>query len=809
MIRQRFNEDWTFSYMNKSLILGMIEQDSTDEITLPHDYIISMDRDPNAKGGADVGFYPGENGKYGKVFVAPENWQDKIVILEFEGVFKDADIYLNNDLIHKHAYGYTAFHVDLTHGLNIGGDNELRVEVRNDDQPNSRWYTGGGIYRHVNLLVSDPVHILPWGTFVYTPVVNEEDSLVCIETEVVNKTSKYSHARVVNKIYDATGQIVASENQPVRLAPNASAKLVQKMLVDEPELWSCESPYLYEAVTEVIINDEVTDKAVTSFGIRSITFDAKHGFRLNGETINLKGGCIHHDNGLLGACAFDRAEERRVQLHKEAGFNAIRSAHNPPSEALLKACDQHGILVINENFDCWRRGKRDNDYAKIFEANWAADTEAMVLSSRNHPSVIMYSIGNEVMEVDGNSEGALVARQLSECVKKFDTTRAVTAGIHYGIPLPEFATKVYMEAQTLPDGDYAGITTMSKLGHLFAFDESWGVRTEGVASSLDVVGYNYMADRYEKEEELFPNRVLYASESFPRDIDKNWAKVEKLPYAIGDFTWTSWDYIGESGLGRVHAEDSFDPVAEYPWHLGNCADFDICGFRKPQSYYREIVWCLCKEPYIAVHDPEEFDKGGKDTAWSWDNVFNSWDWPGYESKGIKIDVYSDAEEVELLLNGKSLGREKVGCDHRFTGKFETKYEVGELIAVAYVDGKEVSQSSIRTADKAYKLAASSDRSTCHAGQQDLAYISIEVLDEKGNLASHSDCTIRVEVEGEGTLIGFGTGNPLSDENYTSAITKAYKGRAMAIIRTTKESGSIKLTAKSEGLNAAVVEVTSL
>lgn len=801
MIRQLFCNDWTFGYPVPFFeMLAGKEKDSTP-VTLPHDFTISMTRAPGGLDGVAVGFYPGGSGVYEKTLHAPKEWENKTVILEFEGVYKDADIYLNGDLLKKHFYGYTSFHVDLTDWIRIGQENKISVTARNDDQPNSRWYSGSGIYRPVHLMVAGAVHVNPWGVFVTTPVVDESASTVAVKTEVRNCLRKVTRARVRSTIYDGDGMPVAVSEAPVTLKPGSTQAVKQTMVVAPAQLWSCETANLYKLATELTVDGEVTDRTETAFGIRSISFDARHGFRLNGRQVNLKGGCIHHGNGPLGACAFRRAEERRVELHKAAGFNAIRSAHNPPSVALLDACDRLGMLVIDENFDCWRNGKQPHDYHQHFEDRWQEDTASMVFRDRNHPCVIMYSIGNEIIERSGNSQGGLWARRLAEYVRSLDNTRAITSALNGTTDLnePIVSLEKVLAVDTI---EGPGNDDFAQKAAGMSSAPVWGGDTEEYAATLDVVGYNYLSNRYKMDGILFPNRVIYGSETYAKTIDENWERVKTLPYVIGDFTWTSWDYIGESGVGHIyhHGETGF--LADYPWHLAYCGDFDICGFRRPQSYYREIVWGGRIEPYIAVYRPEYHGKKSILTPWAWDDVTESWTWPGYEGRPVDIDVYSDAEEVELFINEKSLGRKKAGIPHRYTSKFTAVYKPGTMTAVAYAGGREVSRSEIETSGPAAKLKLEADRSELKADGQDLAYITITVIDAEGRRVIPARDQIAVEVMGKGILAGYGTGDPVSEEGYTGSVRSAYEGRALAIVRTLNTPGQINVSAKCEGLQSS-------
>ena len=565
------------------------------------------------------------------------------------------------------------------------------------------------------------------------------------------------------------------------------------MLVKGAKLWSVDEPNLYTLLSEVLVGGSVVDTEKTTFGIRSISVDAEHGFRLNGVPLKLKGGCIHHDNGPLGAASYDRAEERKIELLKSAGYNAIRTAHNPPAPALLDACDRLGILVIDETFDGWTSAKVTNDYHLYFHEWWQRDTEAMVKRDRNHPSVIMWSIGNEIFEALGDPIGAEWSQRLANYVRSLDSTRFVTSGIMFNF------------LEDIERGDMAGSFKLKPVPEDPQRD-SWGRQTADFIRPLDVVGYNYMAQRYAVDQTRFPGRVIAGTETWGHRMYTFWKETERLPHVIGDFVWTAIDYIGEAGFGAVSFDGTPRFGAPYPYHLYGVGDFNICGFKRPQSYYRDLLWGVRTAPFIAVLDPQHHGKPMGFTPWAWEPVLDTWTFPGQEGQTTQVDVYAIDDEVELLVNGVSAGRKPAGAAVQNKASFDVTYQPGTIEAVGYTGGKETGRTRLVTAASPAALRVTPDRAVIQAGCGDLAYVTIEVQDRDGVTVKHGEPLISLEVSGAGELIAVGSGNPLSDEMYVGSQHKAYHGRLLAIVRSAAQAGVVTLTARAEGLSAATIEL---
>ncbi|MCX7668668.1 MAG: DUF4982 domain-containing protein, partial [Anaerolineae bacterium] len=589
-------------------------------------------------------------------------------------------------------------------------------------------------------------------------------------------------------VLDARGNVVAQVESPAK-----RPTLQQTMLVRGAQLWSADEPHLYTLLSEVLVDGNLVDTERTTFGIRSISVDAEHGFRLNGVPLKLKGGCIHHDNGPLGAASYDRAEERKIELLKSAGYNAIRTAHNPPAPALLDACDRLGVLVIDESFDAWTSAKVPNDYHLYFRDWWQRDTEAMVKRDRNHPSVIMWSIGNEIFEALGDPAAAEGARRQAACVRALDHTRFVTSAVMFNF------------LEDIERGDPSGSFKLKPVPEDPAKD-NWGRLTADFVRPLDVVGYNYMAQRYAVDRTRFPGRVIAGTETWGHMMYTFWQETERLPNVIGDFVWTAVDYIGEAGIGAVYFDGAPRFSAPYPYHLAGVGDFDICGFKRPQSYYRDLLWGVRTAPFIAVLDPQHYGKPLGFTPWAWEPVLDTWTFPGQEGRPTRVDVYAIDDEVELLINGVSAGRKPAGAAVQNKVSFDVIYQPGTIEAVGYTNGQETGRARLVTAGAPAALHLSADRTAIRAGGGDLAYVTIEVQDQHGVPVKWGEPLISLEVTGAGELIAVGSGNPLSEEPYVGNQHKAFHGRLLAIVRSAPWAGSVTLTARAEALPAATIEL---
>ncbi len=745
-------------------------------LDLPHDWSIEdlpgtdspFNRDAISQ--VNGGFTTGGTGWYRKSFSIPLEQKGNIFTLLFEGIYMNSEVWINGVSVGSHPYGYTSFFIDITSKVKFGETNVLAVKVRNEGE-NSRWYSGSGIYRHVWLNINSPVHISTWGTSIATSEVTPGSAKTTIQTSVENKSGESAEIRLVTKLFSSKG-IEAGSIESKQTIDKGALQIVNQLIdVKSPELWSTESPKLYKAVSEIFIGSELVDHQETTFGIRTISFDATNGFQLNGKSLKLKGACFHHDHGPLGSKSYDRAEERRVELLKASGFNAIRCSHNPPSPAFLDACDRLGMLVIDETFDMWEHAKNPNDYSLYFEKWWQKDVESMILRDRNHPSVILWSIGNEIPGMN-KPEVVKTAQMLADFVRKSDPSRKVIAAVN-GLN---------------PDKD-------------------------PFIATLDIAGYNYGSGGDHLKDNIFkndhqrvPSRIMIQTESYPLEAFQSWMDVTDYPFLLGDFVWTAFDYIGEASIGwrGYYQKQDF-----FPWNLAFCGDIDICGWKRPQSFYRDALW---KENQLSlfVKPPKpSFEENTNRESWSkwhWLDAVADWNWKGYENTSLEVSAYSSCEEVELFLNNKSLGRKKTDRSTEFKAIWDVPYQTGELKAIGYQGKKQVNTAIMQTANEPTQIKLTADRNEIKVDGQDLSYITVELLDNKGIKNPKADNLVKFELEGPGTIVGVGNANPVSLESNQQPQRKAWQGRCMVIVKSGKKGGNVKLKATADGLAPASIQI---
>ena len=806
MREQKWNNDWKFWIDKDSFALVWNIPEVARDVTLPHDAMIEKPANPDSLNGGNTGFRDGDVYTYVKMLHAPEEYREKTVTLKFEGVYMNAFVYVNGQLAAKSPFGYTTFYAPLNDFLKYGEDNEIRVQVRAGAMTNSRWYSGAGIYRDVYLLESGLTNIVPEGVQVKTENADETYATLKVATELENKTAVAQDLVVETVIKDDEGNVAAKECTFATIFAGENRTIKQRILVENPELWSAENPKLYTYETKVYQNTEakeLLDEAVDTFGIRTLAVDAKRGFRVNGKTVNLRGGCIHHDSGLLGAATYEDAQYRQILRMKEAGFNAIRMSHHPMAPAMLRACDEIGMYVMDETFDMWNRLKSNYDYGLYFQEWWEKDVTAMVRKDYNHPSVILYSVGNEIPEI-GTDKGAQTCQELSDKIRSLDDTRYTLASINGVFAAGDAVDQIVADvaANLSAEGKIDGnvndfMSLMDEHMDEIVVHDAISKRLEKACAGVDIAGYNYMTARYEQDGETYPNRVIVGSETYPPEIARNWDLVERLPHVIGDFTWTGWDYIGEAGVGipaYKWGEGGFG--AGFPAQLAYPGDFDITGFRRPASYYREAVFGLSKKPYIAVQNPTHYGEFLIKTPWVISDSTSNWNWSGMEGKPAIVEVYAQGDEVELLLNGTSLGKKAAGKEAGFRTLFETTYEPGTLTAISYENGQEIGRSELATAGAERALVVEQEAYVgLKAKEQELVYVQVEMRDENGILASDDNQKITLSVEGEVEVLGFGSGNPKPNYNFNEGVTELFGGRAQIIVK--KPEGKVTLTVTAE------------
>ena len=605
------------------------------------------------------------------------------------------------------------------------------------------------------------------------PQVTEKEALINIKTSIVNHSPKGSNIKLVTRVFSADGQKMAEVETEKIIESGKTIEIMQEMKLIKPALWSPDSPVLYKTISEIDESGSLYDHVETEFGIRSISFDVVNGFLLNGKQLKLKGGCVHHDNGILGSKAYDRAEERRVELLKSSGFNAVRSSHNPPSPAFLDACDRLGMLVIDESFDMWNEGKNPYDYHLYFNDWWKKDIESMVLRDRNHPSVILWSIGNEIPNRQ-KPEVVELAKMSGTYIRLIDPTRPVTSAVN----------------DLRPDKD-----------PYFA--------------TLDVAGYNYASggdhnqnNLYEIDHTRLPQRVIVGTESFPLEAFGSWMDVVDHTYVIGDFVWTAFDYIGEASIGW---RGYFQKQDFFPWNLAFCGDLDICGWKRAQSFYRDALWKKNQLSIWVTPPMPSFAPNPERQSWSkwhWNDALNDWNWKGMEGKIMDVNIYSSCEEVELFLNGKSLGKKITDRSAKYLAVWQVPFEAGTIKAVGFSGKKQVASSELRSAGEASQLKLSADRNKIAADGQDLSYITVELTDNNGICNPKAENQVSFKLDGPGTIVGVGNANPVSLESFQLPQRKAWHGRCMVVVKSDKTAGRIILKATASGLGSASLEIES-
>ena len=808
MIKTNFNDNWRVSVNHADVFATTSPEEKL--VTLPYDAMVYTPR--NSSESTKKAFYENGAWKFNKTVFIPKENRSKRTIFEFEGAYQRAMVYINGDFAGQQPYGYSPFLIDADRFLRYGEDNEITVTVRTADD--SRWYTGAGIYRDVYMLTSSLVYVKPYGVKITTPDIDAERAVVCIATTLRNDGAEsLVTASVTIEIKDADGQVVASCTIPCSVFRGEESVLRQRLYIDNPQLWGVESPNLY--VCNVYVKDSeglLLDESKERFGIRSLSLDLSNGLRINGKTVKLRGACIHHDNGPLGAASFADAERRRVLLLKESGFNSIRMSHHPASPALLKACDDLGLLVMDEAFDMWTINKSDFDYALDFPTWWEHDIHAMINKDFNHPCVIMYSIGNEIKEI-GTPNGTAWARKLAEKIRELDSTRYITNGVNGMLAVMDSLAKMHKNAEidmSSSQGEINNMMTgMGEMMKRVMCSEMVTKATEESFACLDIAGYNYMDNRYLMDKDLFPQRLIIGSETFPSDIDRNWRMVLDNGNILGDFTWTGWDYLGEVGIGKVKYPEGgkFENVYNsYPTLTAMAGDIAITGFRRPVSYYREIVFGKRTKPFIAAQRPQHYHDIPMLPPWCWSDSASHWNWVGFEGKPIKVEVYSQADEVELVINGKSVGRKPAGESNRFKATFDTVYEPGEIKALAYNENVVTEQFQLRTATGDMVLSVNADRK--QIDKSGLAFVDISLTDTMGNLYATNNKKVRVDVDGAGQMIGLANADPDTEENFYDIERTTYDGHLIAVIRPTDE-GIINVTVSAEGLAPQSVQVTSI
>jgi len=778
-----FDNDWKFMKGDFPDAMDLDFDDSSwRELDLPHDWSIEGKVDRNAPTGGSGGYLPAGTGWYRKHFTLKKTELRKDHIIMFDGVYMNSDVWINGEHLGNYPFGYNSLWYNLNEHLKAG-ENVIAVKVDNSKQPASRWYSGSGIYRHVWLMSTDPVHVKPWGIYITTPEITKSSASVVVEAKIENHSGSARKLSIISKVTDAEGNDRGHAESALQILDGWEQKVRQTIYVAQPVFWSSDTPYLYSLVTQVIVNGRIVDEVQTPFGIRSIEYDAERGFILNGKSVKMNGVCLHHDGGCVGAAVPEDVWERRLSILKDMGCNAIRTAHNPVAPEFLDMCDRMGFLVMDEIFDEWKIGKVQYGYNIYFD-KWAEkDVISFIHRDRNHPSVVMWSAGNEIREqpVEG---GEKILRQLLDLFHKEDPTRPVTVGCDNIAADDHTARKEFLQM-------------------------------------LDIVGYNYV-DRWHERRELFysidklanpgwkmvgtesvSNGGVRGSYSLGKDAEKVapnyntrmiraeqlWKFVSLNPYVIGDFMWTGIDYLGEAFWPAKHASSGV---------------IDICGFPKDGYYFYKSQWT--DEPML--------------------HVFPHWNWDGKEGLVMPVLAYTNCDAVELFVNGRSYGEKRLefprqgnsGSWNRYDLPqknattadlhlaWDVAYEPGILKAVGKRNGTVVCTETVETTGRPHAIRLTADKGLLYAGKKGVAHITVEVVDDKGRVVPTADNMIKYTISGSGILLGLDNGNPSDHEPYNSGQRKVFNGMGIALIQAGENMGSVKLTASSEGMKDVTIEV---
>ncbi len=769
-----FNEGWKFALAADDDAWQPSFDDSGWRVmNLPHDWSIEGEFSESHPASPGGGALPGGIGWYRKTFRVSKADKEKMTYISFDGVYRNSEVWINGNHLGKRPYGYSSFRYDLTPFLKYGEeDNVIAVKVDNSAQPNSRWYTGSGIYRNVWLTTTGKIAVDHWGTYVTTPVVNTEEALLMVTTQIRNSSGSRADVRLETVVYDADNRKVArAETGQVEIIIEG-ATVTQELTVENPSLWSLENPSLYRVVTTIRSGQLVADRYETVTGIRSFEFDADKGFVLNGEPVIIKGVCNHHDLGCLGAAVNTRAIERQLEILREMGCNGIRTSHNPPAPELLDLCDRMGFIVMDEAFDIWKVKKTDYDYSLDFDEWHLKDLEAMVLRDRNHPSVFIWSIGNEVMEQwERDGSGEAIATELADFVRSMDDTRPVTAACNDPAPHnPVIASGAldligfnYRDTlwtrfpQTFPEGKFIGTETTSALATRGSYDMPSDIVRRWPAR-WDQPFRDGNAD-------LTCSAYDNCSAPWGTTHRDSWRLIKNNAYLTGMYIWTGFDYLGEPTPYWWPARSSYFGI------------IDLAGFPKDVYYFYQSEWT------------------DKDVL----HLFPHWNW----NPGQTVDVwaFTNCDEAELFLNGNTLGRQSRG-ENDFNLVWRVPFEEGALLAVGYRNGTEIMRREIHTAGEPAALMLAPDRSDIRADGTDLSFITVTVVDENNNPVPHADNMVNFSVEGPGIIAGVDNGSQTSMEPFKADYRKAYNSKCLVVVKAGKEKGEIKLTASADGMQDA-------
>lgn len=798
-----FTVGWTFR-LGDDTAAARPDYDDTHWrcLNLPHDWAIEGDFSKDNPSGTGGGALPGGVGWYRKTFVADKADEGKLLKIDFDGVYMNSEVFINGHSLGVRPYGYVSFGYDLTPYIRWGEKNVIAVRVDNAEQPNSRWYSGCGIYRNVWLTKVNPVHVARWGTYITADEVSKNSARLTVRTRLENEQDAGTPLELISELLDAKGKVVGGASARVNIKKREQMETVQEILVESPELWSIRHPYLYTLKTEIRMNGETVDTYRTPVGIRTFRFDARKGFVLNGEQIKINGVCMHHDLGCLGAAVNVRAIERQLEILKEMGCNGIRCSHNPPAPELLDLCDRMGFIVMDETFDMWRKKKTSHDYARYFNEWHERDLTDLVVRDRNHPSIFMWSIGNEVLEQWSDAKADTLSLEEANLILNFGHDESMLAQ-EGEISVNSLLTKKLVDMVKALDATRpvtAGCNEPNPNNHLFR------------SGALDIIGFNYHDDWFAGVPENFPGKPFIVTESvsalmtrgyyrMPSDSMFIWPERWDKPFYDASFSCSSYDNChvpwGNRHEGTMrHVKNNDFISGQYVW-----TGFDYIGEPTPYGW-------PARSSYFGIVDLAGFPKDVYymyQSEWRPDktvlHLFPHWNW----TPGQDIDLwayYNHADEVELFVNGVSQGGRSKGKDD-FHVVWRVKFEPGTVKAVSRKDGEVVAEKEIRTAGEPAQIRLTPDRDVIHADGKDLCFVKVEVLDKDGNLCPNAENDITFSVGGSGFIAGVDNGSPVSMERFKANHRKAFYGKCLVVVQNNGQSGGIKLTATAEGLKMAV------
>jgi beta-galactosidase len=795
-VKTLFNDGWEYK--------GSAEKGWT-AITLPHDAMLSEGRREDALSGSPGAWFLGGSYTYRKMWEVPASFNNKVVALSFDGVYKNSYVLINGQKVGGCSSGWTKFEVRIDRHLLPGRVNTIEVYVDNANQPTARWYTGSGIHRSVYLMVK--THDLVRHDGIRLATLSVDNSARLAATILLNNPDK-ENVRVSFAISRPGREVICWQDT------TRNSELTHEFEIPDPALWSADVPNLYACT--VHINDDVYR---FMYGIRTINLQPGKGFLVNGRTVLLRGACVHADNGILGAVSLKAAEARRLRLLKATGFNAVRMSHHPCSEDFLQACDEIGLYVMDEYADYWYQAKSANDEAANFQQQWRSEIASMIERARNHASVIMYSLGNEVLEPK-TAFGHRTAKRLLDYQHELDPTRPNTIAVNLMLATLTYKKEPPGDPEIAPKTGNLPALSSTSINAVFSVLLSvmeyvpmlnhCNLVTEKLYSYMDIAGYNYGSARYEKDARLHPNRMMLGTETTPPSIPKIWNLVEQIPNLIGDFTWVGWDYIGETGIGEFdyNALWYWPAVVYKPWPYltAGTGCLDIIGTPNGSAFVAQAAWKVLSQPIIAVRPLDVSELAFKTTPWRTSDAIQGWGWKGREGQKAYIEVISQEQETELLHNGRSLGRKRTCLQNNYTAKFTTKYKPGELVAIAYSNGKECSRSALRSATDVSIQVVNEMIGDLVADGQDLAFLRLEIADSNGNIEMNEDDELILAVDGDASLAALGSANAKNLESFTGNIHRTWRGRALAAIRSGNQSGDIVVTVTSKKHGSASITI---